>query len=283
MRLRRDWPARIGFTLLVALFTGAAIHVRGHGASPGPHVEPLRQAHAHNDYRHKRPLLDALDHGFCSIEADVFLEGGELLVGHSRDELRPERTLEKLYLAPLQRWIRQHGGSVYRNGPGIFLLIDIKSDAESTYAALSPLLARYGDILSVAREGRFEPKAVTVVISGNRPQETIRSQPVAYAGIDGRPADLESDAPAHLVPWISANWTELFSWKGEGPMPDDQRAKLRDYVRTAHDHGRMVRFWATPENSAVWSELLAAGVDLIGTDDLAKLRQFLLDRASRGE
>ena len=39
-------------------------------------VTPLRQAHAHNDYEHPRPLLDALDHGFCSVEADVFLTDG---------------------------------------------------------------------------------------------------------------------------------------------------------------------------------------------------------------
>jgi len=32
---------------------------------------PLIPAHAHNDYLHARPLLDALDHGFCSVEADI--------------------------------------------------------------------------------------------------------------------------------------------------------------------------------------------------------------------
>lgn len=31
------------------------------------HVEPLPQAHAHNDYEHPRPLHDALSHGFTSM------------------------------------------------------------------------------------------------------------------------------------------------------------------------------------------------------------------------
>ena len=31
-------------------------------------ASPVRRAHAHNDYEHKRPLLDALDQGFCSVE-----------------------------------------------------------------------------------------------------------------------------------------------------------------------------------------------------------------------
>ncbi len=33
----------------------------------------LSQAHAHDDYEHDRPLLDALEHGFTSVEADIWL------------------------------------------------------------------------------------------------------------------------------------------------------------------------------------------------------------------
>ncbi len=39
-------------------------------------VIALPQAHAYHDYHHARPLLDALAHGFCSVEADVFLVDG---------------------------------------------------------------------------------------------------------------------------------------------------------------------------------------------------------------
>jgi glycerophosphoryl diester phosphodiesterase len=106
-------------------------------------------------------------------------------------------------------------------------------------------------------------------------------QAVRYAGIDGRPEDLGSDAPADLVPWISANWNLLFRWRGDGPMPDSERAKLREMVQKAHARGRQVRFWATPEKEAVWKELRAAGVDLINTDKLAELRAFLLANPAR--
>ena len=64
-------------------------------------LNPLVRAHAHNDYYHKRPLLDALASGFCSVEADVFLKDDTLLVGHFRFELRKVRSLEALYLKPL--------------------------------------------------------------------------------------------------------------------------------------------------------------------------------------
>jgi hypothetical protein len=250
-------------------------------AGPASAPKPLRHAHAHNDYWHDRPLLDALDRGFCSVEADVLLKDGKLLVGHAANELKPERTLEALYLDPLRERVKANGGRVYPNGPVVYLLVDIKSDAAATYPALDRLLTKYDDVLSVTRDGKFEPKAVTVVVSGNRDQETIRRQKVRYAGIDGRPADLDKDEPADVMPWVSANWNELFRWKGDGPMPEAERAKLRDYVRKAHEHGRLVRFWATPEDEAFWAELLAAKVDLIGTDDLDRLRKFLLQRDAK--
>jgi hypothetical protein len=241
-------------------------------------VVPLRHAHAHNDYEHKRPLLDALAHGFCSVEADVFLVDGELLVGHTRKDLRPGRTLEKLYLDPLCQRARANGGRVYRDGPGVFLLVDVKSEAKPTYAALDRVLARYDDLVSGTRDGEFRAGAVTVVVSGNCDRAAITAQKVRRAAIDGRPPDLDSTAPAHLIPWVSARWGALFRWQGTGPMPEAERARLRAYVAKAHKRGRLVRFWATPEAPAVWGELLACGVDLLNTDRLDELQRFLRDR-----
>jgi hypothetical protein len=259
------------------LLLGAAPVALAVDDKPAARVVPLRHAHAHNDYEHPRPLFDALDQGFNSVEADIFLTDDQLLVGHSRRDLRPERTLEKLYLDPLRERIRANRGRVYPDGPTVFLLIDVKTEAKSTYAALARVLARYADILSVARDGQFEPKAVTVVVSGNCDREGITAEKVRYAGIDGRTTDLDSTTPAHLMPWISANWMLLFRWKGEGPMSEEERNKLRQIVQKAHEHGRLVRFWSTAESPVVWKELRAAGVDLLNTDKLAELRQFLLE------
>jgi glycerophosphoryl diester phosphodiesterase len=243
-------------------------------AADGP--TPLRGAHAHNDYEHARPLLDSLDHGFTSVEADIFLRDGKLLVAHDARDLRPERTLERLYLDPLAALVKQNGGQVYRDGPPFWLLIDLKSEAEPTYKALHDVLSRYGDMLSTTVGGKHERRAVTVVISGNRPVDYLRAQSTRYAGFDGRLSDLASDAPSHLMPMISDNWTLRFSWRGKGEIPAYDRNRLRLIVKQAHERGRVVRFWATPEEPAVWQELHAAGVDLINTDKLAALREFLL-------
>lgn len=244
-------------------------------AADAENAKPLRHAHAHNDYLHERPLLDALDHGFCSVEADIYLVDGQLLVAHEAREIRPERTLEKLYLEPLKSRIAANQGRVTPDGPAFGLLIDIKSDAESTYLALHQLLARYAPMLTTVDGGQVRPGAVNIVISGERPQKLIASQATRYCGIDGRSTDLDSDAPAHLLPMISDNWTKLFRWRGVGEMPEPEAQRLRKMVEQAHAKGRSVRFWATPDNPAMWQALLNADVDLINTDDLAGLEKFL--------
>jgi hypothetical protein len=251
-------------------------------ALDGADIAPLARAHAHNDFEHTRPLHDALDHGFTSVEADVFLRDGKLLVGHTVFQLKPERTLESLYLRPLRQRVKDNGGSMYRDGPRFYLLIDIKSEARTTYAAVHTVLAEYADIVSAVRSGKRDEKAVTAVVSGNRPIEEMRGQEVRYAGYDGRLADLDSNHSATLMPWISDRFGAHFTWRGDGPMPEGERVKLKDFAARAHAKGRQLRFWGTPENSAVWRELRAAGVDRIGADRLADLRDFLLASKPNG-
>jgi hypothetical protein len=264
---------------LVALWFGMSVgvaHAQNAG-QPATMPKPLPNAHAHNDYEHARPLADALDHGFCSVEADIFLRDGQLLVAHDARDLRPERTLERLYLQPLSARVKANNGKVYKDGPRFWLLVDIKTAGEPTYTALHEVLARYRDMLSTTTDGKHQPGAVTVVISGNRPIEFIKSQTTRYAGVDGRLADLKSDAPAHFMPMISDNWTLHFTWRGDGGViPFGQLERLQSIVEQAHDRGRLVRFWATPETPTLWRDLKNAGVDLINTDKLATLREFLL-------
>lgn len=235
----------------------------------------LSQAHAHNDYHHPRPLFDALDHGFASVEADVYLVEGQLLVGHDPWELRTDRTLESLYLKPLRERVDANEGSVFGDGSELTLLIDIKSDGPKTYTALSKLLTNYAVILSRVSDGKLLRAAIRVVISGNRPTELIAAENPRYAAIDGRFPDLDGKQPAHLIPLVSENWRSHFSWDGNGEMPAAEREKLRDLAARCHAQHRRLRFWATPETPECWSELLAANVDLIGTDNLDALQNFL--------
>lgn len=244
-------------------------------------AQPLRQAHAHNDYEHERPLLDALEHGFSSVEADIWLVDGELLVAHDEDEVTPERTLRALYLEPLERRAEQNGGTVYPDSDlPLTLLIDIKSEGEATYKVLDETLREYEATLTRFAGDTTEPGAVTVIVSGERPRATMAAQTERFAGYDGRFEDLETGVSATFMPLISDNWTELFSWTGAGEMPESERTELTRIVETAHAQGQRVRFWATPdeegpERVALWGVLQEAGVDHINTDDLAGLETFL--------
>lgn len=246
---------------------------------PAGAVEPLIRAHAHNDYEHPRPLLDALDCGFGSIEADVHLVDGVLLVGHDAMDLKPSRTLETLYLAPLRERVRANGGRVYAGGPTIILLVDVKTEAAATYAALDGVLQRYAAMLTRFADGKVEPGAITVIVSGNRARAAMAAQTVRYAAMDGRIEDLAAPtgkpADPQLVPLVSDNWAKVFGGKWAEPMPPEVAAKLKVLVDAAHARGQRIRFWNTPDTPAAWSALRGAGVDLINTDRLTELRDFL--------
>jgi hypothetical protein len=239
-------------------------------------LRPLPRAHAHNDYEHPRPLLDALDQGFCSVEADVYLVNGELLVAHDRPDLRPDRTLQALYLEPLRERIAVNGGWVHRGAEeSLTLLIDIKADAELAYARLRELLAGYRDMLTAFGPGRTRAGAVTVILSGDRPWNTLEKETERLAALDGRLADLDRDWQPDLVPLISDRWGAHFTWNGSGPFPEAERIQLREIVERAHRQGRRVRFWGAADQPAIWRAQLEAGVDLINTDRLAELAGFL--------
>lgn len=270
-------------TLGAALAGSAALPAVQASAGERAHrPSPLWRAHAHNDYEHPRPLLDALDHRFGSVEADIFLVDGQLLVAHDPEDLDPSRTLESLYLDPLTARVRANRGAVYRGRRRPFqLLIDIKTEGSSTYLELDRLLRRHRRLFTTCVHGRVLPGPVTAVVSGDRAARgPMEAQRVRSAFYDGRLTDLGSPAPASFVPLISDNWTLNFTWRGVGAFPDAERRKLHGIVRTAHARGRRVRFWATPDlpgpaRDALWGELVAAGVDHLNTDDLAGLASFL--------
>ncbi|MFO0526878.1 MAG: phosphatidylinositol-specific phospholipase C/glycerophosphodiester phosphodiesterase family protein [Planctomycetota bacterium] len=250
-------------------------------ATDSPSEKRLTRGHAHNDYLHERPLLEALELGFASIEADIFLREGQLLIGHTQADLRPERTLEGMYLAPLAERLGKQNGSGPASDRPLILLIDIKTEAGSTWESLHPLLLKYREILSETVDGKFRPRAVTVIISGNRATERILATRPRLAGVDGRLSDLESSLRPDEMPLLSDAWAKHFQWRGRGPMPDAEAKKLRDLVARAHSTGRMVRFWATPETAPLWRELQTAEVDLIGTEQLERVAEFLRQSADK--
>jgi hypothetical protein len=252
--------------LLCLLACACAASGCTHAAAPGCVLAGHTGIHAHNDYNHARPLFDALDAGAISVEADVFVQGGVLLVGHDRSQLTAARSLEALYLAPLYARWRERGTLISRAcGGRLWLLIDVKAEPEASQRALAELLARYRPLLG----------AVQVVVSGERDKAGLARDPGGLAGYDGRVLEREDGVPSLRMPLVSEQWSRIFSWSGQGDMPAQERARLHSIVAEVHAHGRKLRFWATPDEPKLWRELLEAGVDFIGTDSLQPLREFL--------
>ena len=61
--------------------------------------------HSHNDYQQIKPFWNAYENGLNSIEIDVYLKNDNLYVTHSESEINKRRTIESLYLNPLEKVI----------------------------------------------------------------------------------------------------------------------------------------------------------------------------------
>jgi hypothetical protein len=237
----------------------------------------LSHGFAHNDYWHRRPLYDALDKGYVHIEADIYLRKGRLIVAHLLPVFKKKKTLEQLYLKPLLEGVRGTNHRIHGDLPPITLMIDIKSDANKTYAELQPLLQKYKSILSSYENGKLIRRQVTVVITGHKPYALIKAQANRLAFIDEDLMKVEQDVAAEgIYQTASCKYSRLLSWAGIGEIPRHEKERLTSYVAAAHLYGKKVRLWGSPENELVWAELLACGVDLINTDKLEELQNFLM-------
>lgn len=240
-------------------------------------TQPLENGFSHNDYRRKHPLLDAEQNGFTHMEADVFLLGGKLVVAHVNPFFKGKRTLENLYLQPLLDKIAQNNGRFYEGyDKPITLMIDIKTNGNRAYAALKPLLEKYRAILTSYDSSRVTLRAVTIVLSGNKPYDIMKNEESRLAFIDKDLRKRIIDTTSKVFTMASCKYSKLLKWKGSGNISDREKKKLLNYVSLAHQNGEQVRLWASPDNKAVWKEMLNCGVDLINTDKLVPLRNFLI-------
>ncbi len=231
-------------------------------------TDAVARLHGHNDYLQPVPLHTALQLGLGSVEADVFLVDGELLVGHERWQLRAAHTLRAMYLEPLRALATANGGRVRTDGRPFVLLVDIKTDGEAVYQRLREELSVYRDLLTHVANGRTEPGAVTVILSGDRPRATVAADRDRLCALDGRLGDLtaEPSPPADLVPWISDAWEHVSDWDGKDELTAAERQRLRELVASTRAQGRELRFWGAPDRPEAWAALIELGVDHIGTD-----------------
>lgn len=239
--------------------------------SYGDEIVRLEHAHAHNDYNHENPLFDALDNGFTSIEADIFLKDGELRVAHNYEDIIDENTLLALYIEPLVEILKEGENSKYYSLFPIILLIDIKREGENAYKLLEDELAPYEEYLTTYENDVITHRKIDVIISGKRPVEYMESQSKRLAGVDGRLENIEDSA--YLFPLISDKYKNAV---GSASGDDEIKATLTSLADSVHNNGKIIRLWSTPSTETSWKIQYEAGLDLIGTDDLVDLKNFFL-------
>jgi len=238
-------------------------------------TKKLQYGHSHNDYLHKRPLLDALELGYTSIEIDLYYIYKRAKVSHTPFVLCLKPQLKPLYFDPLREIIRKNEGTVF---PGdstqLTLMIEFKHAPEKLYAYVKDLLKEFEDILEIpfGKHKRWGP--VKIILMRGPSIDVLLKEETPYFAVDGGYYHLTSDIDASIVPRVSLNYNNYFTWNGKGPMPVHERELLDKIVAKAKDKGRQLRFWAMPHNEVIWETFLKAGVDVINVDDLKRYADF---------
>lgn len=267
-----------------------AVAVSAAGAQRPAHVKCPRgtlPAYAHNDYLNKHPLYDALSLGYRGAEADVFLVNGKLQLGHERRAAEEDGTLEALYLKPLRSLVARCG-TLTPDGQPFVLTLEIKEESPPTFDTLVAVLSRYPDLFSrenrhVAASVRGTP-LVQAVLVGWYPSQFPNRLAVPLArqarllSTGGPPAD----AADRGVGLIGLDYEKTIGRRWQTPW---HRRRWLSAIRATKAKFPALRFRAyhVPVNQRIYRQLLDAGVDLIGTVELAETARLLDNIAARDE
>lgn len=226
-------------------------------------------AHSHNDYEQPSPLTTAYNEKFGSIEADIFWRNGELLVAHTEKELATKhRTLEDLYLKPLQAYVEKNKGYIYADtARRLQLMIDLKTNGDTTLGTLVELLKKYPTLTNCTK--------LKIAISGNRPDVGTWASYPSFIWFDG---ELQKEYPAEVlarIVMLSSDFKNYTQWNGKSTLPAAQRDTMQQAIGHAHTLGKTVRFWGAPDNKNTWRQLMGLKVDYINTDKIKVLSDFM--------
>ncbi len=244
----------------------------------GP-AHPRALAHAHNDYEHARPLLDALDARFQSVEADIWYDvsdAGVPSLGVSHDGAPYKGTLQALYLDPLAARVQSNGGSVYGDGEGFYLWLDLKDGSQALQDELVSELSGYPFLTQFPDMGAPTAGAVTVILTGNSAKEALVQRPAPRPFIRDAEPYAATDPPADdRWGYYALYYWDHLAWDGSGTIPGTQQRILQKLVDDVHATGRKLRLYASPDTPGYWQAALDSGEDFINADDLTGLRAVL--------
>jgi len=246
-----------------------ALSAFSHFASADLMQKMLPFLHSHNDYEQEKPLLDALNRQFESVEADIWWSKGEVKISHLG--IIYSGSLEELYLKPLQERV-EHLGSVYGDGRPFYLWLDFKENCAELRTGLRVLMNQY-EILFKKNQS-FVP--VQLILTGNDTAKRDFFMDNRDWMITLDQNDFVARPPQNSAySWYSLEWRDFFEWDGIGEISIKEKKTLNQLIEKIHNQQKKVRFFGTPETYSSWNELIRANVDILGTDHLQKLRDFI--------
>lgn len=213
------------------------------------------KVHSHNDYKQNIPFWKAFGAEVQSIEVDVFYKNGKLMVAHEEGEIEENKTLDRIYLNPLQEALDLNLSA----NRSLQLLIDVKTDAYKTLDAIVASLKKYPSIIS--------NKHVKIVISGNRPALEEYVDYPNYIYFDYQSLQPVTDTEVlDKIALVSVSFKNYSEWNGKGRLTSQDYNKVTEVIAQAHQLKKPFRFWATPDSKSAWKAFVNMGVDFINTD-----------------
>lgn len=230
--------------------------------------------HSHNDYAQRVPFYQAYAQQVSSIEADVFLHDGQLLVGHDVEDLRADMTFEALYVEPIVTLFARNGGRAFRDSDQTLqLMVELKSETDPTLRAVAALLGRWPEVF----DPEVNPAAVRVAVTGRVPAPEAFDRYPRFLGFDGAwDADYTPEQLERIV-LISTNFRDFSQWNGKGTIIPAEKERLEQVIDRAHEQGKPVRFWNAPEGTTVYYTFYDMGIDYINTDNPEVCAAFFAD------
>lgn len=262
--------------------------------------------HSHNDYYRTRPLLDALDNGMGSIEADVYYiefditddQGNlrvmkELYVAHDWDEItgdsdyKTKGTLKELYLDPLYEIYWTNGRMIYNTPQETVLLhVDFKTDTDKTWNLLQSMLKNYPGLFTTYDGDSTKVIQGPVAVFTNAEPENIPDEwTTFYSTADGRfgniydPNVWKSDEYLnfkHRMPIISSNLGAYNDLTQFFDFLVDKEDIVSDYAR---DYPNL-------SMGTLYDELRRDGWALVTqliTDGKIKVSDYLIDQMAEAD
>ena len=262
-------------------------------------VRPI-PCHSHNDYLRTHPLIDALENGCISVEADIWQKDDmkdDLRVGHTEGSLKDDVTLKSLYVEPIiARLAATNGGSqslpsLQAPWNGIFLenktqtlvlLIDFKTAGDATWStlmsALNPL--RDGGWLSYwdIQQQRFIPRPVTMVASGLATIDYVAKTTFTNGTLVRR--DIFLDAPlADLGTSNQYNPSNSY-YASTDFAKSSESTTIKSQIAAANKLSLISRYWDAPDDrdspkeKEFWEEILKDDVGIFNTDHLTTFKNW---------